>query len=241
MGFIMLEVILLDCPLELVPSEISSYKEIQKQASRRGKKANEILLDQTHHGRAMTKLPLGDRRGRPDIVFHSLVTLLETPLCKEGLLRVYLHLQDGRVIDVNPEVRLPRNYDRFVGLMEQLLIEGRVPVEGEPLLQITKLNLSSLVSKLKDKLTDAKTILAIEGGEKTGVRDLRNLLPADASVPVVFGIGAFPHGDFSEHVKQSFDLHLELDKEVMMAWHVCAEVLWVYSEQIEVIRQRYAG
>ncbi|RDE15127.1 MAG: 16S rRNA methyltransferase, partial [Candidatus Thorarchaeota archaeon] len=66
----MLHVILLDCALELVPSEISSFKEVQKQAGRRGKKPNEILLDQTHHGRAMTKLDRADRRGRPDIVFH---------------------------------------------------------------------------------------------------------------------------------------------------------------------------
>jgi rRNA small subunit pseudouridine methyltransferase Nep1 len=237
----MLNVILLDCALELVPSEISSYKEVQKQASRKGKKANEILLDQTHHGRAMTKLEHGDRRGRPDIVFHSLVTLLETPLCKEGLLKVYLHLQDGRVIEVNPEVRLPRNYDRFVGLIEQLLIEGRVPVEGEPLLEITRLTLSNLVSKLKESHSEAKTILAIEGGKKTGVQGFRDLLPDDASIPVVVGIGAFPHGEISDDIKQLFNKHLELDREVMMAWHVCAEVLWAYSERIDVIRRRYSS
>jgi rRNA small subunit pseudouridine methyltransferase Nep1 len=236
----MLTVILLDCALELVPSEISSFKDIQKQAGRKGKKPNEILLDQTYHGRAMTKLDHSDRRGRPDIVFHSLVTLLETPLCKEGLLQIYMHLQDGRVVDVNSEVRLPRNYDRFVGLMEQLLTEGCVPVEGEPLLQIASLTISSLVSKLKEKYTETKTILAVEGGKRTGVQALRNLLPNDVSVPVIVGIGAFPHGDLSDDIKQLFDVHLELDREVMMAWHVCAEVLWMYSERIEVIRRRYA-
>ncbi|MDH4213810.1 MAG: 16S rRNA methyltransferase [Candidatus Thorarchaeota archaeon] len=236
----MLTVILLDCALEIVPSEISSFKDIQKQAGRKGKKPNEILLDQTYHGRAMTKLDKSDRRGRPDIIFHSLVTLLETPLCKEGLLRVYLHLQDKRVVEINPEVRLPRNYDRFVGLMEQLLIEKRVPVEGEPLLEITRRTLTDLLSKLKEEHSGTTTILAIEGGKRTGVQDFRDLLPDDASVPVVVGIGAFPHGDLSEDIKQLFDLHLELDREVMMAWHVCAEVLWIYSERIDVIRRRYS-
>jgi rRNA small subunit pseudouridine methyltransferase Nep1 len=237
----MLTVILLDSALELVPSEISSFKEIQKMASRKGKKPNEILLDQTHHGRAMTKLGDSDRRGRPDIVFHSLVTLLETPLCKEGLLRVYLHLQDERVVEINPEVRLPRNYDRFVGLVEQLLIEKRVPVEGDPLMEVTRLTLADLLSKLTENRSDSTTILAIEGGKRTSVQDLRDLLPDDASVPVVVGIGAFPHGDFSEDIKQLFDIHLELDREVMMAWHVCAEVLWIYSERVEVIHQRYSS
>lgn len=189
----------------------------------------------------MTKLDKGDRRGRPDIIFHSLVTLLETPLCKERLLRVYLHLQDKRVVEINPEVRLPRNYDRFVGLMEQLLIEKRVPVEGEPLLEITKLSLTDLLSKLKEEHSGATTILAIEGGKRTGVQDFKDLLPDDALVPVIAGIGAFPHGDLSEDIKQLFDLHLELDREVMMAWHVCAEVLWIYSERIDVIRRRYSS
>jgi rRNA small subunit pseudouridine methyltransferase Nep1 len=237
----MLTVILLDCALELVPSEISSFKDIQKQAGRRGKKPNEILLDQTYHGRAMTKLDQSDRRGRPDIVFHSLVTLLETPLCKEGLLQVYLHLQDGRIVEMRPDVRLPRNYDRFVGLIEQLLILGRVPSEGEPLLQVSKLTISSLLSKLKDEHPDAKALLAVEGGEKIGIQGLRELLPNDPSVSVIVGIGAFPHGDFSGEMKQLFDIHLELDKEVMMAWHVCAEVLWIYSERIEVIHRRYSS
>jgi rRNA small subunit pseudouridine methyltransferase Nep1 len=237
----MLTVILLDCALELVPSEISSFKEIQKMASRKGKKPNEILLDQTYHGRAMTKLDNSDRRGRPDIVFHSLVTLLETPLCKEGLLQVYIHLQDGRIIEMRPDVRLPRNYDRFVGLIEQLLILGRVPGEGESLLQISKLTLSSLLSKLKAGHSDVKVFLAIEGGEKTGIQGLRNLLPDNPSVPVIVGIGTFPHGDFSDEMKQLFDIHLELDRDVMMAWHVCAEVLWIYSERIEVIHRRYSS
>jgi len=221
-------VILLECALELVPSEISSFKDVQKQAGRKGKKSNEILLDQTYHGRAMTKLQDGDRRGRPDIIFHSLVTLLETPLCKEGLLRVYLHLQDGQIVEINPEVRL-------------LLINGRVPLEGEPLLQVSRQNLSSFISKLRDESPNAETILTIEGGQKTSIRSFSSLLPDDASVPVVVGIGAFPHGDLSEDIKQLFDLHLELDREVMMAWHVCAEVLWIYSERVEVIRQRYSS
>ena len=237
----MLHVILLDCALELVPSEISSFKEVQMQAGRKGKKPNEILLDQTHHGRAMTKLDHADRRGRPDIVFHSLVTLLETPLCKEGLLGVHMHLQDGRVVEVSPEVRLPRNYDRFVGLMEQLLTTGHVPVEGQPLVQVSKMSLPGLLSKLKDGQSNAMTILATEGGEKTGIQGLRDLLPNDSAVPVIVGIGAFPHGDISDEMKQLFDCQLELDREVMMAWHVCAEVLWIYSERIEVIRRRYSS
>jgi len=237
----MLHMILLECALELVPSEISALKQIQKHAARRGKKTTEILLDQSHHGREMTRLEDGLQRGRPDIVFHSLMSILETPLCKSGNLTVHLHLQDGRIIEVNPEVRLPRNYDRFVGLFEQLLIKGQVPVEGTPLLKITQNSLPALVTELKGGASEAQSILTIENGAKTTIDSLQSKFPTNASIPVVVGIGAFPHGDFSEELKNLFETHLELDIEVMMAWHVCAEVLWTYSSSISVIQNRYSS
>ena len=237
----MLHMILLECALELVPSELSSLKQIQKHAARRGKKSTELLLDQSHHGREMTRLEDGLQRGRPDIVFHSLMSILETPLCKSGHLTVHLHLQDGRIIEVNPDVRLPRNYDRFVGLFEQLLIKGQVPVEGTPLLKITNKSLNDLLSDLKKKSSESLSILTIEGGAKTTIDSLQSKFPSDASVPVIIGVGAFPHGDFTEDVKKLFDTHLELDTEVMMAWHVCAEILWTYSSSIDVIQSRYSS
>ncbi len=236
----MLHIILLDCALELVPREITSLKQIQKHATRRGKKPSELLLDQTHHGESMTKISQNERRGRPDITFLSLMSILETPLCKEGLLSIHLHLQDGRIVEVNPDVRLPRNYDRFVGLMEQLLLMGRVPPQGEPLLHFVEMSLEGLISKLKTIATNVMPLLAIEKGQKTSVETLRTLLPNNQSIPVIAGIGAYPHGALSEEIVTLFDTHIELDREVMMAWHVCSELLWTYSLSIGVIKNRYS-
>jgi rRNA small subunit pseudouridine methyltransferase Nep1 len=233
----MLNVVLLECALELVPSEITGLKGIQQHASRRKKRPNELLLDQSTHGRAMTKLEDGDRRGRPDITFLCLMALLETPLCKQGGLAVFLHLQDGRVVEVNPDVRLPRNYDRFVGLMEQLLVNGRVPSEGPHLLRVTGHSLSQLVSSL-NKDGQCPTILAVEGGERLTPSELGHMMSA-ASCPVIVGVGAFPHGDFSPEIEALFGTRVELDTDVMMAWHVCAEVLWAYSREVRVAEERY--
>jgi rRNA small subunit pseudouridine methyltransferase Nep1 len=235
----MLHIILLDCALELMPREISSLKQIQQYASRRGKKSSEILLDQTYHGQSMTKLAQSERRGRPDIAFLSLLSILETPLCKEGILDVHLHLQDGRIVSVQSDVRLPRNYDRFVGLVEQLLLNKQVPPQGAPLLRITQESLKDLILGLKSESSKAITLLAIEGGKQTTIEGLRSLLPEDPTVPVIAGIGAFPHGTLSEEIVSLFDTHLELDKEVMMAWHVCAEIIWTYSARVKAIENRY--
>lgn len=232
----MLHVILLDCALELVPSEISSMKQVQKHAARRGKKPTELLLDQSHHGRAMTKVSDYERRGRPDITFLSLLSILETPLCKEGLLSVHLHLQDGRIVEVRSDVRLPRNYDRFVGLMEQLLSSGRVPPKGDALLQMIDKSLGDLVKDLNAR----QILLAIEGGQKTTIQGFMESLPTDPSIPIIVGVGAYPHGDLPASTTSLFEQRLEFDKEVMMAWHVCAELLWTYSMRVGVVKTRYS-
>jgi rRNA small subunit pseudouridine methyltransferase Nep1 len=235
----MLHIILLECALELIPPQLTSLKVIQQHAFRRKKKPNEILLDQTHHGQAMTILERHEKRGRPDIVFLSLMTILETPLCKEGLLTIHLHLLDGTIIEVNPKVRLPRNYDRFVGLFEQLLQNGRVPPKGIPLLKITGKNLPTLISEIQKDTKKSLVILTKEGGKPTSDSELENLLPPNTNNPVIVGIGAFPHGDFSDEIINLFPIHLEFDKEIMMAWHVCAEILWTYTRRYDLIKLRY--
>jgi rRNA small subunit pseudouridine methyltransferase Nep1 len=235
----MLHIILLECALELVPQELTATKQVQKHAGRRKKSTHDLLLDQTYHGQAMTRLRDHERRGRPDITYLCLMSLLETPLCKSGGLQVHLHLQDGRVFDVSPEVRLPRNYDRFTGLMEQLLTAGRIPPEGEPLIKDTGGDLKALLTRIGAGPEGGHVYLATEGGDRTTLSGLAKSLPDDLGAPVVFGIGAFPHGSFSRDISSLFSKQLELDVDVMMAWHVCSELLWVYSFKHDVIRDRY--
>jgi rRNA small subunit pseudouridine methyltransferase Nep1 len=49
--------------------------------------------------------------------FQCLLTLLDSPLNKAGLLQVYIHTAKGVLIEVNPHVRIPRTFKRFSGLM----------------------------------------------------------------------------------------------------------------------------
>ena len=52
--------------------------------------------------------------------------MLDTPLNKAGRLRVFLTTKKGVVIKVSPNIRLPRTYKRFSGLMAQLLTKMRI-------------------------------------------------------------------------------------------------------------------
>lgn len=43
--------------------------------------------------------------------------LLDSPLNKAGLLQVYFRTHKNVLVEVSPQCRLPRTFDRFCGLM----------------------------------------------------------------------------------------------------------------------------
>jgi rRNA small subunit pseudouridine methyltransferase Nep1 len=86
-----------------------------------------------------------DRRGRPDISYITLLTLLESPLNRKGWLSVYVHTIGDFIISIDPKVKLPRNYTRFEGLMEQLFEIFNVPPKGKPLMTLKKGTLKDLI------------------------------------------------------------------------------------------------
>ena len=54
--------------------------------------------------------------------------LLDSPLNRAGLLQVYIHTAKNVLIEVHPQTRIPRTFDRFCGLMVQLLYKLRLVV-----------------------------------------------------------------------------------------------------------------
>ena len=49
--------------------------------------------------------------------FQCLLMLMDSPLNRAGLLQVYIHTERNVLIEVNPQTRIPRTFDRFCGLM----------------------------------------------------------------------------------------------------------------------------
>ncbi len=216
-----LNLILAESSLELVPREIASHPSVINNARRRGKNPVEILLDSSVHYAAMKRLPNREKRGRPDIVHVALLNTQYTPLNLEGRLRTYIHTVSDYVIFVDPAARVPKNYNRFVGLMEQLLTEGRVPPGSEkPLLEAVPMSFEKLITYLKVE----GVILMTEAGEITPLKRVCEE-SLENNLPVV--IGGFPHGDFSEEVRahavKSYSIyHKPLDTAIVLSKVVTA-------------------
>jgi rRNA pseudouridine-1189 N-methylase Emg1 (Nep1/Mra1 family) len=106
-------------------------------------------------------------------------------------------------------------------------------------LQVTTKNLESFLSEIQAGSEETVSLLAVEGGRPTNMQSLLNSFPSDLKTPVILGVGVFPHGDFTSNARELFMTHIELDPEVMMAWHVCTEVVWCYSLKHEIASFRY--
>ncbi|WP_338603912.1 16S rRNA methyltransferase [Sulfolobus tengchongensis] len=181
-----LNIILLEASLELVPKEIINHPAVVKNAKRRGKKPEETLLDISLHYHAMKNLKDNYKRGRPDIVHQALLVMLTDPTIKGNF---FIHTVQSKIIRVNPNMRPPKNYMRFIGLMEQLLKYGKIPINGgETLMEVTNLTLEDVLSKYN-------LILLSEKGEKISPEEI-----CRSNENLIIGIGAFPHGDFSEKI-----------------------------------------
>lgn len=141
--------ILVESALETIPQTLLSDPTVVKQARKRGVKPSSMLLDVSIHHQIMHTVLDQKRRGRPDIIHTTLLSVLGSPLCKENLAQVYIHARDNYVIEVDPSTRLPRIYNRFTGLMSQLFEAGQVPPSSDrPLLRIRKETISDLLKRL---------------------------------------------------------------------------------------------
>lgn len=224
-----LRVILVESALELVPREIWGHPAVAKNARRRGKRPGDTILDVSLHYHAMKNLSDREKRGRPDIVHISLLNMLESPLNKEGLLEVYVHTYPGHVIFVDPSVRLPRNYNRFIGLMEQLLKYGKVPPKADkPLLYVKTMTLKDLLETIGAK---GLVLLDEEGEKAPRTRIVEEALENNYAI----GIGGFPHGGFSKETLDTATRRYAIYDKPLTTWVAASRIIEAAEALLEII------
>ncbi|RLI26738.1 16S rRNA methyltransferase [Candidatus Bathyarchaeota archaeon] len=227
-----LVLVIAESALETVPEALWWHPEVRRYARDRGLKPGEVLLDRSYHHRAMRGLRNAHKRGRPDIVHFSLLNALETPLAREGLLDVYVHTVNDKVLEFNPEVRLPRNYMRFKGLIEQLFKLGRVPPDGEPLITLRDGSLAELKNEVKPAITIG---FSTSGEPKPLDVVVSEMVNVEVAMAVV---GGFPHGDFEEENMRLFDVCYSIDPESLNTWVVVARLVYEVEKNLDLHRKR---
>lgn len=228
----MLTLILAESALETITKSLWKHPSILRYAEKRGKSSNFVLLDRSYHHAAMKSLKDSEKRGRPDIVHFSLLEALGSPLNKEGLLQVYVHTFSDYVITVAPETRLPRNYSRFVGLMEQLFEFKRIPLTGNSLLTVRKQNLPQLLKAARP----SHVLVFSRKGKACTLEDAVSRL-SKKEKPVVI-VGGFPHGHFTEKASKLADETVAIDPEMLETWTITSRLIYEYERAISLPRKR---
>ena len=226
----MLTLIITESALETIPEGLWTHPAITKWAKAHRKHPRHILLDRSYHHAAMRKLEQNEKRGRPDIVHFALLEALGSPLNREGLLSVYVHTFNGHIVRVNPVARLPKNYNRFVSLIEQLSEFGQVPPNpaGRPLLTLKKQTLPQLIKEIKSSHVLA---LSTIGKSQTLEASISNL-PENKS-PVIL-VGGFPKGHFSDATQNLAHETLCIDHEMLETWTVVSRVIYEFERALSL-------
>lgn len=213
----MLHVILAGAEVELAPEAIAGHPAVRATAKEQNRKGTEVLLDQNVHGAAIRQLPDGERRGRPDILHYCLLVLLESPLNKQGRLKVLVHTRDGELVNIRADTRLPRGEARFQGLLAKVLRDG-ASQDKAPLLW------SDGVRTPQQVLAECKgpVVRLDEGGASQAPGELARRA-AGGDLTVV--LGAFPSGDFAAAWKAAAPAAVSVFPQPLNAWAVAAEVV----------------
>ncbi len=222
-------ILLTETALETVPKELLNDPVIIKDARRRHKDARYLILDRARHHRAMIDLPNAEKRGRPDILHQALLLIQGSLLARNNLVKTYVHTINNLVIDVDPEIRPPRNYENFTGLMSQLFKEGKVPPYGKPLLKFV----NGIDYILNTELTDHKILLDDVKGREISWKSFINYIK-EFRRPLIM-IGAFPRGSFDERTYQLADDVFRIGKYVMDTSSILCRLLTILEIELGLL------
>lgn len=223
----------IETALELVPEEILQDPLILRNAKERGKSPEQLLLDEAVHSPALQKLPDAEKRGRPDIVHRGLLAALDSVLARAGQLEIFIHTYADRVILVNSQTRLPRRVPRFIGLIEQLFVTHRVPLQGPPLLELYSGTLKSYL----EEVGSSKCVLLTKEGRPTPPARFAQMLLAETK-PVVL-IGGFAHGSVNSGITPLVDEQVSFDPESLSTTTVVGMLIHSIENALDLAAHRF--
>jgi len=216
--------ILAESALELVPKELQDHNSVLAYSKKMGKKPSKVILDISWHFAAMKGIKNEIKRGRPDLVHFCLLECCTIPLYFEKKLQVYVHTIDDKVIFVGDNVRLPKSYHRFIGLIEKLYVEKKIEQDGKKLLEIKDMTFGELVDKI-----GAKKVIGFSIKGQTISYDK---IAADVGRDSCIVVGGFSKGHFSDKILKKIDNLVSVDKSPLESHVVISRLLYECEKRI---------
>ena len=221
----MLRLIIADAELQTVPENMARDRAIRNIAEKNHKKPTEMLLDSNYMHTTIDKHFPGEsnRRGRPDIIYIFLEVAMESILNKNKMLDVYVHTRENYIIHINSETKLPRSYNRFQGLIEDLFKKRSINYNGNELLSMRE---GAIIPFLKN--LDGKTVALSPEGTSSSLSTIIN----QDNLNVI--IGGFSQGDYISDIYGNFPAYKIFNEELTI-WSVGMEVISQYERYASLL------
>lgn len=216
-----LYLLIVECGVELIPKKIRTHPSVKKNIKRSNYSSQ--LLDNALHHSAMAKLDNFEKRGRPDILHNCLLNALGSPLNKHHLLKLYFHTINNRIFELNPEIRISRNYNRFKGLAAKLLIDRNIRFNNSYLIKEIDENLKDLIKSIKKR----EIILFSSRGHQ--ILHHLDLFQVNKIKNYITIVGGFQKGTFSKEIMQLSDKIISISKYSLDAWIVVSKIISFYE------------
>ena len=220
----MLYIILAESSLELIPKKIHNHPSVTSYSKKFKKNSSNTLLDNSWHFGAMKGLDNEIKRGRPDIIHLTLLSLCTTPVFYKNKIKVFVHTVNDEVISINNNTRLPKSYHRFQGLMEKLFLTKKIESEDEILMEMKNSSLSQLVSKIKP----TRIIGLTTQGQKISLDKLVEQIEENSCII----LGGFQKGHFSNETEKIIEESFSINDSSLEAHLVASRLAYEYEKTI---------
>ena len=224
----MLNLVIAETALETIPLEIFQHASLKKIRDS-GKKPTQILLDRTFHHFAIlsSNLKQDYKRARPDILHIILLNVLATPLFKNNQLKVFVHTINNQVIKIGDNLRIPKSYSRYEGLILDLFKNKKIKSkDGCLLLELNdNLSFSDLLNKYIKP--DVITGLSTNGIFKNFEYVSKELF--EFKNPCIV-IGGFPKGHFSKDIESRLEKKYSISNLSLEAHIVISRLLYEFEK-----------
>jgi rRNA small subunit pseudouridine methyltransferase Nep1 len=217
-----LNIIIAESALELIPDELGSLPAVVNDSKRRSVEPARILLDRSIHHAAMRRLKDRFKRGRPDLVHITLLSITSTPLYLNGFVKVYIHTYDDMVLEIKETTRPPKNYFRFRSLIEKLLFEK----VNNDLIKVYIASLSELLEMIRPDLIIGLSMQ----GEYENLENLVKKIITKKNPAIL--IGGFAHGHFLPNTLKVLDELIGIDEMPLDAHVVAARLVYELERRI---------
>ena len=220
----MLTIILTESSLELIPKELRNHPAVLSYSKKFKKDPSHTLLDNSWHFGAMKGLDNEIKRGRPDIVHLTLLSLCTTPAFYESKIKIFVHTTNEKIISINNKTRLPKSYHRFQGLIEKLFLTSKIETNNETLMELYSSSLSNIISKIKP----ARIIGLTTKGKKITLDKLVQQIPDNSCIL----IGGFQKGHFNQYTEKIINESFSINDSSLEAHLVASRFVYEYEKTI---------